>query len=60
MLVVCTDFSFFSFKQEDIVKLQILNLGAKLFITNPKQVGDITILMISSYFMSNVLPLGKP
>lgn len=40
--VVCTDFSFFSFKQEDIVKLQILNLGAKLFITNPKQVGDIT------------------
>lgn len=58
MLVVCTDFSFFSFKQEDIVKLQILNLGAKLFITNPKQVGDVTILMISSYFMSNVLPLG--
>lgn len=42
MLVVYTDFSFFSFKQEDIVKLQILNLGAKLFITNPKQVRDIT------------------
>lgn len=28
----------FSSLQEDIVKLQILNLAAKLFITNPKQV----------------------
>ena len=34
-------------EQEDIVKLQILNLGAKLLITNPKQVGDVLELQFS-------------
>ena len=34
--------------EEDIVKLQIINLAAKLYLTNSKQVGTTSRLVVSS------------
>ena len=44
--------------EEDIVKLQILNLAAKLYLTNSKQVGGEWLgeyhLMLKSYLSENL------
>lgn len=37
--------------QEDIVKLQIINLAAKLFLTNQKQVSEVPLYI----FMFNTI-----
>ena len=42
--------------QEDIVKLQIVNLAAKLFVTNQKQVKNLFMWVVMCYYLiSNFL-----
>lgn len=36
--------------EDDLVKLQILNLGAKLYLTNSKQVRDYSLLLPTFFF----------
>ena len=38
-------------EQEQIVKLQIINLAAKLYLTNSKQVCEATNIIINIFFI---------